>query len=178
MGWAMPKVLVVEDNLEVSALFAVALKDFAHYQVISAATGTEGISLLELHRPDLALVDLQLPGVQGIEVGERALALRVPIVLMTGDFSASLKLSEGRIPHLRKPFHITELLAAVDEQLRIAEEHHRTLHQSLRRLSANIQDAAKVYRESVEAGEESWRARETRRATQAKKPWLLRDDET
>jgi CheY-like chemotaxis protein len=174
----MPQVLIVEDNLEVSALFTVALRDFAHYQVISAATGTEGISLLEHHHPDLALVDLQLPGVQGIEVGERALALRVPVVLMTGDPFASEKLSKGRIPHLRKPFHITELLAAVDEQLAIAEEHHRVLRQSLLRLSANIEDAARVYRESVEARAESRRARESTQAPQAREPWLLRDEGT
>ena len=155
----MPKILVVEDYPELSDFLAVALTDFAGFEVVRAANGDEAISLLVLQRPDFALIDVKIPGkVQGIDIAERALALNVPILLMTGDFAVSDQLTENSIPHFLKPFHPAELFAAVERELARTKEDHLMLRRSLARLSAARggltlahQDAARTIRREEEA---------------------------
>ncbi len=61
------KILVVEDDRSVSSLITTTLK-LNQYNYISAGTGNEAISLCASHHPDLILLDLGLPDIDGIEV--------------------------------------------------------------------------------------------------------------
>ena len=85
----MQKILVVEDYRELSDFFALALTSGDRYAVLAAENGSAALSLLEAEHPDLALIDVRIPDVPGIDVSSRALALDIPVVLMTGDFEVS-----------------------------------------------------------------------------------------
>ena len=99
----MHKILVVEDFQEVSEFLALALMGDSRYEVVTAANGNEAASLLQLLQPDLALIDVLIPGLQGIEMGRRAVALNVPVLLMTGDFVISGQLTERISPISSSP---------------------------------------------------------------------------
>src|SRR5258708_7038858 len=164
MGWAMKRILVVQENPEVSALLSNALTEYAPYKVIASGDGTEAVFLLELHRPDLALIDLQMPGTQGIDVGERALALQVPVILMTDNFAMSQRLRLNQIPYLPKPFRISELFSTIEKELAVAASRQGMLHQSLLRLSANMEALRTARRDAQATIESSRREREDRQA--------------
>lgn len=66
----MKKVLVIEDNTDNLRLISYALQR-AGYEVISAATGEEGVELAIREKPFLILMDIQLPGIDGIEATRR-----------------------------------------------------------------------------------------------------------
>jgi DNA-binding response OmpR family regulator len=144
----MQKILVVEDYQEVSDFLALALTGNAAYEVVAAKNGDDAVSLLERHHPDLALVDIRIPGIRGMEIGRRALAIDVPVVLMTGDLSVSDRLAENGIPHLLKPFPLAALFAAVRRELSRAAEYRWKLSQSLARLAAN-KEAMSIAREEA-----------------------------
>ncbi len=82
----MKKVLVVEDNKDNLELMSYALRR-AGYEVISAATGEEGIELALSEKPCFILMDINLPGIDGIEATKRIRSSeadgRVPIIAIT-----------------------------------------------------------------------------------------------
>jgi two-component system, cell cycle response regulator DivK len=73
------KVLIIEDNTQNRYLFSVLLKHHG-YTVIEATTGTEGLKIADKYRPDLILLDIQLPDIDGYEVARK---LRVNSALST-----------------------------------------------------------------------------------------------
>ena len=105
----MARVLVVEDNPESLDLMVYLLKAFGHV-ALSARDGPEGIQAARLERPDLILCDIQLPGVDGVEVCHQLKkdpALRgIPLVAttsyaMVGDREKLL--GEGFNGYMSKP---------------------------------------------------------------------------
>lgn len=82
----MKKVLVVEDNLDNLRLIAYAL-EHAGYEVIPAATGEEGVTLAIRERPCFILMDVDLPGIDGLEATRRIRASKangdIPIIAIT-----------------------------------------------------------------------------------------------
>lgn len=82
----MKRVLVVEDNRDNLKLITYALER-AGYTVISAETGEEGVELAIRERPFFIIVDIQLPGIDGLEATRRIRASKadsdIPIIAMT-----------------------------------------------------------------------------------------------
>lgn len=82
----MKKVLVIEDNGDNLRLVSYALKR-AGYEVVAAGTGEEGVELTIRERPCFILMDIQLPGIDGIEATRRirrtVTAHEVPIIAIT-----------------------------------------------------------------------------------------------
>lgn len=109
------RVLVVDDEPGVRAFMAEALRS-AGYDVIDAEDVGLALRLLETDRPDLLLTDYAMPGMNGLELAERAsqrhAGLRVLIVSGYAD-ADRLEASAARPALLRKPFDEAELLAAV-----------------------------------------------------------------
>jgi two-component system alkaline phosphatase synthesis response regulator PhoP len=114
-------VLVVEDDAVALELVRLYLQKDGH-KVITASTGTEGLRLALEARPDLMVLDLMLPGIDGLEICRR---LRqessVPIVMLTArveeeDRLAGLDL--GADDYITKPFSPRELAARVRAVLR------------------------------------------------------------
>ena len=159
----MQRILLVEEDRDVGELFTTALTGLGGYEVISAEHGDAALLLLE-RRPDLALVDVRIPGAHGIDIGERALALGVPVVLMTGDFATSRQLDANDVPHLFKPFRVTDLFVAVRQELARSEENCRLLQHSLARLGATQDALALAHQDARETIETVRRERIERKA--------------
>jgi len=117
------RILAVEDHEENRRLLRDLLTSVG-YELIEAVTGEEGLTLVETHVPDLILMDLQLPGLDGYEVTRRIKAntrLRhIPIIAVTsyalsGDEVKALE--AGCDAYVSKPFDPEELLAKIREFL-------------------------------------------------------------
>ncbi len=100
------------------------------YQVVTASTGQESLDLLtrdESERPDLALLDIKMPGMDGITILQRMLdqGVDVPVILMTGYTTASLAIKAmqmGAADYLTKPFSdLDEVIIDVERVLRYEE---------------------------------------------------------
>ncbi len=115
----MAKILVVDDDARNLRLAVAALEQAGH-EVLSAEGGAEGIEAAFAHAPDLVLMDVQMPGMDGIaalrrlRADPRTAALKVvalTALAMKGD--AERLLAEGFDGYLEKPIRYKEFLANV-----------------------------------------------------------------
>ncbi len=115
-------VLVVEDDASLRLGLDKTLRSEG-YRVEVAATGPDGLAAALARRPDLVLLDLMLPGMNGFEVLEelRARDPDLPVIILTAKGAEDDKvrgLGLGADDYVVKPFGISELLARVDAALR------------------------------------------------------------
>jgi two-component system cell cycle response regulator DivK len=117
------RILVVEDH-EDNRRIVRDLFTSVGYELLEAATGEDGVALAERERPDLILMDIQLPGLDGYEATRRIKAnpaLRtIPIIVVTsyalsGDDAKAM--AAGADGYVSKPFSPRALLAKVREFL-------------------------------------------------------------
>ena len=116
------KVLVVEDDPTLRMGLRATLRS-AGYQVLVASTGTEGRDMALSERPDLVLLDVMLPGMNGFEILRdlRQHDPSLPIIMLTAKGEEQDKVQGLRLgadDYVVKPFGIAELLARVDANLR------------------------------------------------------------
>ncbi|HXT51491.1 MAG TPA: response regulator transcription factor [Thermoanaerobaculia bacterium] len=120
------KLLVVDDDPELRPLVGFALRQ-ASYLVVEAASGEEALTVLERELPDLMILDVNMPGIDGFEVLRRARngGRRLPILMLTvrGEEEDLVRgLDLGADDYLTKPFSPRTLLARVRALLRRAGE--------------------------------------------------------
>jgi DNA-binding response OmpR family regulator len=120
------KILVVDDDLDLLGLIAYALRQ-AGYFVLEAANGLDAWQTLYAERPDLVVLDVNLPGIDGLEVlrRTRAAGLSTPVILLTvrdTEEDEVMGLDLGADDYLTKPFSPRMLLARVRAALRRAPE--------------------------------------------------------
>ena len=120
------KLLVVDDDPELRPLVGFALRQ-AGYLVVEAASGEGALGLLERELPDLMILDVNLPGIDGFEVLRRARELQshIPILMLTvrGEEEDLVRgLDLGADDYLTKPFSPRTLLARVRALLRRASQ--------------------------------------------------------
>lgn len=111
------RVLIVDDEADLRLLVRFMLEP-GGYEVLEAATGKEGLEVAEARSPDLVLLDMQLPDVEGWVVLEamRRDADNAPVVVLSADSSPrSLRRAKdsGAAAYLVKPFDEEDLLAEV-----------------------------------------------------------------
>lgn len=110
------KILVVEDDRPVSSLITTTLK-IHDYSSITASSGMEAVSLCASHKPDLILLDLGLPDMDGIEViktiREWSSVIIIIISARSEDSDKIKALDSGADDYLTKPFSVDELLARI-----------------------------------------------------------------
>ncbi|MCS7287205.1 MAG: response regulator transcription factor [Anaerolineae bacterium] len=118
------KILVVEDEVKLTRLVADYL-EAAGFQVLKAYTGKEALALFRHEKPDLVILDLMLPEIDGLEV---ARIIRressTPIIMLTARVEESdriLGLEIGADDYITKPFSLRELVARVRAVLRRAK---------------------------------------------------------
>jgi len=122
---APKRILLVEDDASIADVLAMHLRD-EHYEVVHSADGAEGLRLLEQGGWDALVLDLMLPGVDGLEICRRARAMTryTPIIITSARSSEVhriLGLELGADDYLAKPFSVLELLARVKALLRRVE---------------------------------------------------------
>ncbi len=116
----MKHILVVDDDIHIGNLLQEALEGEG-YRVSRAYSGTEAALAVERERPDLALLDLMLPGLSGEEVLPRLAGLPVIVVSAKADIDSKTGLLlGGAADYVTKPFVLRELLARVAVRLREA----------------------------------------------------------
>lgn len=114
-------VLVIEDELPIRQFLRATLTGNG-YQIVEAATGQDGIRAATMQPPDLVLLDLGLPDMDGLEVQQRLRGWsQVPIIVVSArgqEHDKITALDAGADDYLTKPFNVGELLARIRVALR------------------------------------------------------------
>jgi two-component system KDP operon response regulator KdpE len=120
----LPQVLIIDDDPGLLNACSVGLEALGHL-VRTAETGTDGLTAAAIRAPDVIVLDLGLPDLDGLDVCRRIRAWSdVPIVVLSADGSEDRKvdaLDQGADDYMTKPFGMREL----DARLRVALRHHR-----------------------------------------------------
>jgi DNA-binding response OmpR family regulator len=122
-------ILVVDDDPSLLQLLIETLTD-EHYFVVGASGGVEAISLINLVKYNLILIDLDLPDIDGCSVVNliRDLTLQIPVIMMSGHHDgrhAAIKVDIEA--YLAKPFQIPVLLQVIEECVLRSRPPERTL---------------------------------------------------
>jgi DNA-binding response OmpR family regulator len=116
-----PTILVIDDEVEICG-FLKDLLTAEGYTVITASDPQEGLEKVEQLRPDLVLLDLKMPKMNGVEVLRRSKRLHatIPVIIMTGYGtmeSAMAAMRLGAFDYITKPFDLPHLKALVKDAL-------------------------------------------------------------
>ena len=119
----MGSILIVEDNEKNMKLVRDVLQAKGH-RTIEAVTGEDGVRLAKEERPDLVLMDIQLPGINGIEALRQLRAdpttASIPVIAVTASVMASDRrniVDAGFDGYVGKPLNLKEFLEAVARSL-------------------------------------------------------------
>jgi DNA-binding response OmpR family regulator len=117
----MPRILVVDDNEKIVEVLAAYLAEEG-FDVDTAGTGAEALERVADHVPDLALLDIMLPGLDGIELTRRLQREHdLPVILVTAkteEVDRLIGLEVGADDYVSKPFSPREVVARVKAVLR------------------------------------------------------------
>lgn len=112
----MIRVLIVDDEPQILRALRINLHA-RQYDVVTATTGADALHAAATHRPDLVVLDLGLPDIDGVEVIQRLRTWTpIPIVILSGRLDSAHKvqaLDAGADDYVTKPFNVEELLARV-----------------------------------------------------------------
>ncbi len=127
---AKPKILIIEDDVDLTNVLNYNLRQ-AGYEVLIARDGSEGLRQAELFTPDVVLLDLMLPLVDGLEVCRRLRSMSATrytlIVMLTAkaeEVDEVVGLSLGADDYVTKPFSVKVLLQRIKAMLRRRTEAH------------------------------------------------------
>jgi CheY-like chemotaxis protein len=113
-------ILVVEDDPDVGEFFVFALKQETPYQSLLVPNGFEALKLVSTIKPDLFVLDYQLPNMNGIELYDHLHAMHgledVPALFMSANLPTG-ELRKRRVYYIKKPFELEELLQTIENLL-------------------------------------------------------------
>lgn len=116
----METIAIVEDDSYIGDLLEELLEK-EEYHVIRAYSGTEAVLLFDVETPDLILLDLMLPGMNGEDVLKRVQKKGIPVIVLSAKADIQNKVAlllGGAADYITKPFITEELLARIKVQLR------------------------------------------------------------
>lgn len=127
------KVLIIEDEPEIRAILAIALRHAGEFDAITAADGLEGLEVAEREKPDVILLDALMPGLDGYgtcrRIRQHPDLQSVPVVFLTAktDYKAvAAAVASGASACLAKPFDplllSSELESILDDALKTGDE--------------------------------------------------------
>ncbi|MBI5918278.1 MAG: response regulator [Nitrosomonadales bacterium] len=141
----MSKILVVDDDLVVLATISLGLSRVGH-QVLQADSGLRAVQLCRQEAPDLAILDVRMPGMSGIEV---ALVLKrdalAPFIFLSAYHDEQIvqdAIAAGALGYLVKPVEISRIVPAIEVALARSDEFTQ-----LEESNANLSDALNRNRE-------------------------------
>jgi two-component system NtrC family sensor kinase len=148
---ATPLILIADDNRDIREFLEQAVLTPAGYRVRSVGDGLSALTLARELLPDLVITDLQMPGLQGLDLVRRLRLDRptLPVILMTSEGSEQVAietLRAGAADYLAKPFEAEQLLAAVGRALaegrrwRTLEEEQADARHSAATLERRLQE--------------------------------------
>ena len=120
-------ILIVDDDADLRSLLAEQLQLHEEFAAEGAANASEGMRLAKESRPDLILLDVELPDMDGREALKllRGAGISTPVIMLTaasGDSDTILGLESGANAYITKPFKFAVLLAHIRAQLRSHEQ--------------------------------------------------------
>ena len=129
--------LYVEDNPANFELVAGILDDYPHVRLLSATDGDKGVALARAHLPDVILMDINLPGISGVEamrlLQEDPATAHIPVIALTAN-AMRRDLAQGRkagfFAYLTKPFKIDDFKTTLDDALKLSETRPRSRSKS------------------------------------------------
>lgn len=116
----MPKVLIIEDEKAIADFILMNLR-FADYQGVWLPNGEEVIETIQQEKPDIVLLDVMLPGMDGFAVMKKIQPLQIPVIFLTAKDSLTDKvtgLKLGADDYITKPFETLELITRIETVLR------------------------------------------------------------
>jgi two-component system alkaline phosphatase synthesis response regulator PhoP len=121
----MKKILIIEDDISIVELVEIHLKDI-YCELTKAHVGNEGLLLATKNKYDMIILDVMLPGMDGIEICKRLRANKIftPILMLTArseEIDKIIGLEVGADDYLTKPFSIREFIARIKAMLRRSE---------------------------------------------------------
>lgn len=123
------KIAIIDDEADIRRVISLALKTAGYRNIVEAESGDGGLDLVRESRPDLILLDLMLPGMDGLTVCRRLHddpdTRTIPVVMLTAKTSEHdivAGLDAGAVDYVTKPFSKDVLLARIRAALRRAED--------------------------------------------------------
>ena len=112
------KILIVDDERAILKVLSIKLK-ISGYEVTTALSGEEALELVNSAKPDIMLLDVIMPGVDGFEVLQKLRpSHQLPVIVLSArPENAAKALSLGADDFLNKPFDVNELLKKIEEVL-------------------------------------------------------------
>jgi len=111
------RVIVAEDESLIRMDIVETLKENGFEVVAEASDGEQAVSLANEHRPDLVVMDIKMPNMDGITAAEQMMALKIPVVLLTAFSQKELvdrANAAGAMAYVVKPFSPSDLLPAIE----------------------------------------------------------------
>jgi DNA-binding response OmpR family regulator len=134
----MATVLIIEDEQELANVLKAYLER-GGYEVLAATRGDEGLSLWEAHHPDMVLLDLNLPGMDGIDIARQIRQTDdTPLIMVTArvdEVDRLLGLELGADDYITKPFSPREVVARVKAVLRRVEKQPTGDNSTIRKIA-------------------------------------------
>jgi len=125
----MAEILIVDDDVQLRQSFARLLGEEG-YGVRMASSGEAGIQAVEDHLPDLVVMDVRMPGIDGIETLQRIQAIdsKLPVVIMTafGTTETAIEATkQGAFDYVLKPFDVGDMLKIIDQAVSAGRMMHQ-----------------------------------------------------